>query len=173
MLLRRWTLDDLPCIEQAAGDAQIMAGTTVPATWSPAEGRAFIARQHGRLAQREGVSLAIVSRADGQACGLVFAGGVASRGGAVEVGYWVVAHARRRGLGGAAVGLLVRWLAGLPGVDRIEARVEPANAASIALLRSLGFAPGELLPGALSVGEEQRDLRRFTCSARGAGWPGP
>jgi hypothetical protein len=45
ILLRRWEETDLDCVERAAADPDIPKGTTVPATFTPAEGRAWIERQ--------------------------------------------------------------------------------------------------------------------------------
>ncbi len=59
--LRRWTLNDVACIEEASADPRIPEGTTVPAVYEPEGGRAFIERQWSRLNNGEGLSLAIAS----------------------------------------------------------------------------------------------------------------
>ena len=43
--LRRWTLGDLPGVEQTAADPAIPEMTTVPATFTAEAGRTFIERQ--------------------------------------------------------------------------------------------------------------------------------
>jgi RimJ/RimL family protein N-acetyltransferase len=60
--------------------------------------------------------------------------------GSVEVAYGVGAPWRGRGLGTEAVHGLVRWLAGVPGCDRLTAEVHESNLASRRLLERLGFA---------------------------------
>ena len=60
--------------------------------------------------------------------------------GEVEIGYGLAAPSRGRGLGTAAVRLLLDWLGEQPDVRRVVARTEATNAASRALLTRLGFA---------------------------------
>lgn len=137
--LRPWRFDDLACIEQAGQDPDIPAGTTVPARYSRQEGLAFIRRQHGRLATGEGVSLAI-AHADGDAAiGLIILS-IRPQTGVAGIGYWVVPAVRRRGVATRAIGLVTAWgLDGL-GFARVEACVQPGNAASRRSLERNGFA---------------------------------
>ena len=58
--LRRWREADVDCIRLAGTDPRIPKGTTVPATFTPVEGLAFIHRQWGRVENGEGVTQAIV-----------------------------------------------------------------------------------------------------------------
>lgn len=95
--LRRWEGRDLPCVEAAAMDPRIPAGTTVPAIFSEAEGAAFIERQWGRQRDGEGLSLAIEEQARSTAVGLIallFRPEPLVAG----VGYWVIPEARGRRL---------------------------------------------------------------------------
>jgi hypothetical protein len=71
VVLRRWTEGDLGCVEEASRDPDIPEGTTVPATFTPAEGHAWIERQWGRVDKGEGLSLAIAVAASGEALGAV------------------------------------------------------------------------------------------------------
>lgn len=59
--------------------------------------------------------------------------------GLLEVGYAVDPAYRRRGYARAALAVLVARARTAPGVDRVVASVSPDNAASLALLRSVGF----------------------------------
>jgi hypothetical protein len=70
--LRRWREADVECIRQAGADPDIPRGTTVPATFTPGEGLAFIHRQWGRLRDGEGVSQAIVEVGGDRAIGLMW-----------------------------------------------------------------------------------------------------
>ena len=58
--LRRWREEDIDCIRLAGTDPAVTQGTTVPAAYTPEEGRAFIRRQWERADNGEGVSQAIV-----------------------------------------------------------------------------------------------------------------
>jgi [ribosomal protein S5]-alanine N-acetyltransferase len=70
--LRRWHEADVECIRLAGTDPDIPKGTTVPATFSPAEGLAFIHRQWSRAEHGAGVSQAIVKVDSDRAIGLIW-----------------------------------------------------------------------------------------------------
>jgi [ribosomal protein S5]-alanine N-acetyltransferase len=144
VLLRNWSYDDLPCIEEASNDPVIPLGTTVPSNFSEEAGRAFIERQHGRWATGEGLSLAIVERRIGTAAGLVCLLH-RQQPGVVGVGYWVVSSRRKKGLTLASLMLVGQWALRLSAVDRLEALVDPGNAASIRVLEGAGFRREGLL----------------------------
>src|SRR5581483_7078206 len=59
--------------------------------------------------------------------------------GAFEIGYWIRADLAGRGLATEATAALTRAAFERCGVDRVEIRVDPANAASLAIPRKLGF----------------------------------
>lgn len=59
--------------------------------------------------------------------------------GAVEVGYTVLPHLRGRGFATAALRALVAEAAAAPGVRVVRASVSPDNAASLAVVRRVGF----------------------------------
>ena len=91
IVLRPWAEGDLACIEEAATDPRIPAGTTVPAAFDPDAGRAFIHRQWRRVTDGEGVSLAI--DVPGRAIGLLWLG-IRPQPAVVGLGYWIVPSAR-------------------------------------------------------------------------------
>jgi RimJ/RimL family protein N-acetyltransferase len=59
--------------------------------------------------------------------------------GRCEVGFWLVPGARRRGVGSAAVSLIVSWAMRELGLLRVEMTTTPDNAAVDALATRLGF----------------------------------
>jgi RimJ/RimL family protein N-acetyltransferase len=148
VVLRRWEESDLDCVEQAAEDPDIPKGTTVPATFTPAEGRAWIERQWSRAESGTGLSQAIADGASGEALG---AGVLMTRQpSSAELGYWLVPRARGRGIGSRAVGLLARWAVKEAGLARVEAYVIPDNIASQRVLEKAGFRREGLLRSYLS-----------------------
>jgi RimJ/RimL family protein N-acetyltransferase len=154
ILLRRWEETDLDCVERAAADPDIPKGTTVPATFTPAEGRAWIERQWSRAESGTGLSQAIADAASGEALG---AGVLMTRQySCAELGYWLVPRARGRGIGSRAVGLLAEWAVGKGGLARLEAYVIPDNIPSQRVLEKSGFRREGLLRSYLSY-----DGRRF------------
>ena len=66
--------------------------------------------------------------------------------GTVEIGYGLAPSARGRGLGLAAVRLLVEWVFGA-GAAAVRAEVLPGNEASLRLLARLGFEDTGLRAG--------------------------
>jgi RimJ/RimL family protein N-acetyltransferase len=137
VVLRRWARDDLGCVEEATQDPDIPKGTTVPATFTPAEGLSWIERQWSRHNQGTGLSLAIADAASNEALGAGVL--MARQPGTVEIGYWLIPRARGRGLGSRAVGLLARWAVNEASLARVEALVVPDNIASQRVLEKAGF----------------------------------
>lgn len=136
-MLRRWTFEDLRCVEEASWDVTIPAGTTVPAKFTTQEGRAWIERQWKRNEEGGGISLAIADAKSNEALGVVVL--LFRQLDTVDVGYWVIERARRQGLASRAVGLAVRWALTDAGLARVEALVEPGNILSQRLLEGIGF----------------------------------
>jgi len=137
VVLRRWARDDLGCVEEATQDPDIPKGTTVPATFTPAEGLAWIERQWSRHDECTGLSQAIADAASNEALGAGVL--MARKPGTVEIGYWLIPRARGRGFGSRAVGLLARWALTEAALARVEALVVPDNIASQRVLEKAGF----------------------------------
>lgn len=136
--IRPWLESDLECIREASSDASIPRGTTVPATFTPAEGLAFIHRQWSRAHDGAGVSQAIVDARSDRAIGLVI---VSLRpqpcvGG---LGYWIIPSARNRHAATAAARLITPWAFVALDLQRVEAWVDPENLASQRVLVDAGY----------------------------------
>jgi RimJ/RimL family protein N-acetyltransferase len=82
------------------------------------------------------INLCIVDRRSGAPVGDL---GLARIGASVEIGYTLVAEARGQGFATEAVGGLLAWLAGVPGVATVAAELDARNAASRRVLTRLGF----------------------------------
>jgi RimJ/RimL family protein N-acetyltransferase len=155
-VLRRWAESDIGCVEEASHDPRIPEGTTVPASFTVAEGRAWIERQWGRADNGEGLSLAIADAGSGEALGavvLLFR----RQPGTVEIGYWLIERARGRRLSSRAVALLARWALTDAGIARVEALVDPENIASRRVLESVGFRREGLLRSYLVFNTRRAD----------------
>lgn len=165
VVLRRWSVDDLPCVEAASRDPRIPEMTTVPPVYTEAEGLAWIERQHGRLTLGDGLSLAIADGADGVARGYV---GLLLRKdapGTAGIGYWLVRHARGGGRAARAVALLARWALTDAGLARVEAHVEPGNEASERVLERAGFRREALLRSYLAFSNRRADALVYALLA--------
>jgi RimJ/RimL family protein N-acetyltransferase len=164
VLLRRWTLDDLACVEDGSRDPDIPTGTTVPAVYTRAEGEAWIRRQWGRAEDGEGLSLAIADATSAEALGLA-ALLLRPQRGSAGLGYWVIERARRRGLASRAVGLLARWALADAGLHRVEAFVELDNIASQRVLEANGFQREGRLRSYLSFPDRRADALIYSLLA--------
>lgn len=158
--MRRWEDNDLDCVEQGAEDPEIPIGTTVPATFTPAGGRAWIERQWSRAESGTGLSQAIADAASGEALG---AGVLMTRPrSSAEIGYWLVPRARGRGIGSRAIALLARWAVKEAGLARVEAYVIPDNIASQRILEKAGFHREGLLRSYLSYKDRRFDALLYS-----------
>jgi ribosomal-protein-alanine N-acetyltransferase len=157
VLLRRWSYDDLPCIEEVSRDPVIPTGTTVPNPFSEEAGRAFVERQWGRFASGEGLVLAMAEAATGTATGMICLLH-RQQPGVVGVGYFTVASCRRRSSARTSLSLLSRWALSLPGIVRLEALIQPENEGSIRVVESVGFHREGLLRRYLDLGTTRDDV---------------
>lgn len=160
--LRRWSLDDLACIEEAATDARIPESTTVPPVFRTDRGRAFIERQWSRFDNGEGLSLAISSSVTSSAIGLVVLT-LRPQSGVAGVGYWVVPSQRGLGHAPRAVRLVTQWAMSRGGLSRVEAWVEPDNSASQHVLIAAGYELEGTLRSFLSFPTRRADAMVFSC----------
>jgi len=161
VLLRPWAEADLGCVEEASRDAEIPQGTTVPGSYTEAEGLAFIRRQWSRERDGRGLSLAVADPATGRAVGaavLTFREDPAT----VGLGYWVVRSARKRGYASHAAALLARWAVSRAGRARVEALVEPSNTASIRVVEGAGFRREGLLRSYLVLTTRRADVFMYS-----------
>ena len=87
--------------------------------------------------------------------------------GALEIGYWIRASRVGQGLATEATAALTQVAFAVAGVDRVEIRVDPANAASLAVPRKLGFVEEATLRRRLPVADAgaHRDAVVFTLFA--------
>lgn len=159
--LRAWTFQDLPCVEAASTDPNIPQGTTVPAVYTEAEGRAFVERCWSRQTNGEGLVLAIADAPTNEAKGLVFLGFSRVRG-ELRLGYWLIPAARQQGYGNDAVYLASRWALTETDCHRLIAQVKPDNDASLALLRKCGFSEEGVLREWLWIEDEKCDAIQFS-----------
>jgi ribosomal-protein-alanine N-acetyltransferase len=116
-------------------------GVMIGAEEDPTENgvRRFIARQPGLRARGEFLGLAVTDASRRPFRGHVMLHTLAWRHRRAEIGYWLVPAARGRGVGRAAVSLLVEWAFDELGIERMEITTTPDNGPARALAASLGF----------------------------------
>ena len=161
VLLRPWTLGDVPAVTAACQDPEISRWTVVPREYTELHATEFIAtRDRDRAAGRE-LSLAVVDHADALlgAIGMSNFDWADHKG---EIGYWMAREARGRGLGTRALRLLSRWALEFLGLERLELMANPANEASQRLAESAGFTREGTLRRYRTRHGEREDLIMFS-----------
>lgn len=130
------TADDAPAITEAAQDAEVPRWTTLPSPYTLDDAREFIANAAAWTAEGSQLNWAI--RRDGAWVGMI---GLAhlDRASGAEIGYWMAAHARGRGLLTEAARAVVDHGLDRLGLPRIEWRAVVGNVPSARVARRLGF----------------------------------
>ena len=139
--LRAWTPVDVPALTEACQDPEIPRWTMVPRPYTDADARAFVAGAAGMWERGDGVAMAIVAASDDRVLGSVGLNVIDWDRGAADVGYWVAAAARRRGVAVRGVELICRWAFADLGLEHLDLRPHRDNLASQAVARRAGFAP--------------------------------
>ena len=160
--LRSWSEIDLPAVREAAANEFLRSMTTLPSSGTEADHRAFIERQHRRLASGEGWALAITEDPSTAAVGHIGIWTGAARKGQVEFGYWIVPSARRRGLMADALGAATDWAFANLAAHRASLFIEPWNEASQRTAVAAGYEREAVLRKWQTVGGEPRDMYCYT-----------
>lgn len=171
--LRPWSEVDLAGVEAASTDERIVEATTVPVPYTRSAGEAFVRRQHKRTRDGEGWSLAIADAASDEAFGCVVLL-LDPQPGVARVGFWLARSARGRGVATRAVMSLTSWGLDAAGLYRVQAWVEPDNAASAAVLRRSGFRYEGRLRSFLAFPSRRADalvFSRLPTDVAGGDWP--
>lgn len=87
------------------------------------------------------------------------------------IGYWAFAPAAGRGLMSEALRLVVRYAFGDLGLHRLEANIQPANEASVRLVKRNGFRYEGLSPDYLFIDGAWRDHERWAITREMVGGP--
>jgi RimJ/RimL family protein N-acetyltransferase len=151
--LRPWQPDDAATIARIVVDPEVPRWTYLPRGMTEDRARSWIGRGHEAAATGDGLPLAIVDARSGSVLGNVGLAQVDARMATGEVFWWLDAAARGRGTATTAVRLLCGWTFDELGLARLAARVEPRNAASVAVAERVGFR----LEGVLRSAEPAKD----------------
>jgi len=144
--LRSWVPDDVPWVVEACQDPEIPRWTLVPSPYGADDARAWLAGQGERLAAGAAVELAIVDpRRGDERLGAIGLTGMSWTHLTAEVGYWLAAPARGRGVTARAVALLAGWAFERLGMARLELLAHPDNAATQRVAERAGFTREGLL----------------------------
>ena len=142
--LRPFGEADIRDVSACCQDPEIPRWTQVPSPYDDNDARTFIAMaEQGRL-EGERLSLALTSVEGGELLGAIEVRPKAADGG-VGVGYWVAAHARRRGTASRALELVSAWAIEALGARRVQVVAHPLNEASQRVALRAGFTREGLL----------------------------
>ena len=133
IVLRDWRDDDVEAAVRATHDPEIPRWTRVPEDNTPENVRAFLA---------DSIAEERLIIADAETDELLGATGVMrvdEESRRAEIGYWVAAEHRGRGVASRAVELLAAWALGERGLRRVELHIDPRNAASLRVAEKAGF----------------------------------
>jgi RimJ/RimL family protein N-acetyltransferase len=133
ILLRPWTLDDIPAIVAACNDAEIQHWIPViPRPYTEEDARAFVQGEVPGVGTHQ-----FAITADGRVVGSI--GMKVNEMGSGHIGYWCAADARRRGVTTRALRLLCKHSLEDLGLERLELITDPDNRASQRVAEKVGF----------------------------------
>jgi RimJ/RimL family protein N-acetyltransferase len=138
--LRPWCPDDVPAIAAACAEPEIALWLDlIPQPYTEADARWYVA--HCEQGWRDGSSsaFAVVDVATGQVVGSMGARHLEPEQGVAEVGYWVRADARGRGVATRALRLITSWLLDDLGLARVQLRADVDNVASQRVAERAGY----------------------------------
>ncbi|MEX2221066.1 MAG: GNAT family N-acetyltransferase [Candidatus Rokuibacteriota bacterium] len=147
--LRLPRFEDVPGITAACQDPEIARWTRVPSHYTERHAREFVAFSHAAAEAGGAAQLAVVNEAD-QVVGSCGVANLDWDALVAEVGYWVAASDRRRGVAVTAVRLLSAWAFESLALGRLELRAAEPNVASNRVAVAAGFTlEGTLRGGAI------------------------
>jgi RimJ/RimL family protein N-acetyltransferase len=144
---------DAEAITAACQDPEIPRWTFVPSPYSLADAQAFLAKSAEEEAEGRSANFLAVD-ADGSLLGSFSVMELDREPGFGEIGYWVAAEARGRGIATRGVRLLADWARDELGLTRIEILPHKDNVASRRVAEKAGFTDTGELVGAPRAGVE-------------------
>ncbi|MFB9802889.1 GNAT family N-acetyltransferase [Streptomonospora salina] len=144
LTLRAHTRDDIGAVYRGAADPAVQRWLPMPEPGAPytradAEHWCLVAAPQAR-AGGDGQQWAAVDTATGAYLGAIGLNRTAWRARCTEIGYWLCAWARGRGLATEAVVAVSRWALVEQGLQRVELKAAVGNAASRRVAEKAGFA---------------------------------
>ncbi|GAC1508201.1 MAG: hypothetical protein NVS2B12_23500 [Ktedonobacteraceae bacterium] len=158
VLLRRWTEQDIPALEQASHDPYIPATTSVPSPYTYAEGVKWLERQQQHILENIGFPFCIADTQTDEPKGFIGLWFPHLSQGRANFGYWILPKARQRGMASAALRLLSSWTFEHLPVARLELWVECWNVASQRVAERAGFLREGILHSYIEVEKTRRDV---------------
>ena len=160
--LRPWRVADAALMAAACADPDIALFCMMPAGYTEAMARDFIADAPRAWAQEGWLHLALTLSGDDQPLGAVGALAVNRPSASAELGYWVTPEHRRRGLARAGVSLVTDWAFETLELRRLAIGTMVGNLPSRSIARALGYRPEALFRSYRQVGERRTDCVSYS-----------
>jgi RimJ/RimL family protein N-acetyltransferase len=140
--LRGFQSTDVAALVEACQDPEIPRFTLVPSPYTEDHARAWLRRLAVGRAAGTQMAFAIVDAPAGAALlGAVGLNVIDRAQRAADIGYWLAAPARGRGVATRALELVAAWAFDTLGLERLELRTQEHNHASRAVAGRAGFVP--------------------------------
>ena len=136
--LRPWEQGDVAAVTAACQDPEIPRWTVVPHDYTERHASDFIDGTAGDIAAGRELALAVVD-GDDRLLGALGLSNFDWPDLKAEIGYWMAAEARGRGIGSRATRMLAVWAVTSLGLERVELLANPENEASQRLAVRAGF----------------------------------
>jgi RimJ/RimL family protein N-acetyltransferase len=158
VVLRPWTLDDVPALATACDEPEIARWIhQIPSPYDERHAREYVLATQDAWREGTGAFFAVEHNAVGLVGSIAIH--VANEDAAtVEVGYWTAARARGRGLTTRALRLISRWALEELAVARIQLRADVLNLGSLRVAEKAGYRREGTLR---SAGFNERQNRRI------------
>jgi RimJ/RimL family protein N-acetyltransferase len=143
VLLRPWRPEDAEAVFRACQDPDVQHFTQVPVPYLLDHAVGFVADAPRQWAEGTGAQFAVSDPATGQLLGCMGLLGADRDRGRIGAGYWTAPWARSRGLTRRALRLATGWALTDGGFDVVVLEVELDNPRSMAVVRSVGYVPGD------------------------------
>lgn len=166
-MLREPTAADGPAFVAAARASRALHRPWVTAPLTPAAYATWLARVNGSGPAPDRRCFLVCDAASGALAGVIALSQIV-RGPFLSayLGYYGFAPHAGRGYMTAGLAAVLREAFGPMKLHRLEANIQPGNAASIALVRGLGFRREGYSPRYLKIGGRWRDHERWAILAR-------
>jgi RimJ/RimL family protein N-acetyltransferase len=139
LVLRPKVPGDADALTAACQDPEIQRWTFVPSPYTRADADHYIALSEQEAAAGTAVHLVAVDAEDGRVLGSFSIMELDREPGYGEIGYWVAAEARGRGIATRAVRLLTDWGRAELGLTRLEILPHKDNEASKRVAEKAGY----------------------------------
>jgi RimJ/RimL family protein N-acetyltransferase len=160
LVLRPKGPDDIDAVTAACQDPEIPRWTFVPSPYTRADAEAFFARSAEEQAAGKTVHLLAVDAQD-RLLGSFSLMELDLEPGYGEIGYWVAAEARGRGIATRAVRLLADWARDQLSLTRIDVLPHKDNASSRRVAEKAGFRDTGELVGSPRAGIDEPIYARY------------